>query len=261
MSRLLASPRRRRRLVGLGVVLGAGVAVLLSFVFMRNTAPPHAQKFTKGKPSEYREPKAVKHSRYERLTAMGVAAEFVQDALGRHNLDRSWLLTESSLHSGYTRPQWDSGDELPFPPYHYREVRWKPDYSYRNRIGLQVALFPAKDEHQRPTVFYLDLRRHGVGKSERWLVSDFVPAPSSGASPPGLEGGGGGVGGVRLNLAGGAAGKSPLSATWLLLPVSALSLIVLLPLGLGLRGFFRNRRALREYEAAATGYRSSSSPS
>ena len=49
--RPMIPPRRRRRLAWLGVVLAAGLAVLLSFVFMRNTAPPHAPKFTKGKPS------------------------------------------------------------------------------------------------------------------------------------------------------------------------------------------------------------------
>ena len=257
MSRFLASPRRRRRLTWLGVVVAVGLAVLVSFVFFRNTAPAHAPKFTKGKPSEYREPKAVKHSRYERLTAIGVATEFLRTALTRRDVDRSWVLTEASLHQGYTRAQWDTGNELPFPPYHYRVIRWKPDYSYRTRIGLQVALFPAKSEHQRAAVFYLDLRRHGSGKHERWLVSEFVPAPSSGSTAPGI---GEGASDLHISLPTSGTSKSPLSATWLLLPLSAFSLIFLVPLGLGVRGFVRNRRAMREYEAAAT-YRSTSSPS
>jgi hypothetical protein len=42
-------------------------------------------------------------------------------------------------------------------------------------------------------------------------------------------------------------GKAPLGAAWLLVPISGLSLIVLVPLMLGIRGFLRNRRAERPY--------------
>src|SRR5205809_1119110 len=109
----------------------------------------------------------------------------------------------------------------------------------------------------RAAVFYLDLRRHGSGKHERWLVSEFAPAPSSGSTAPGI---GEGASDLHISLPTSGTSKSPLSATWLLLPLSAFSLIFLVPLGLGVRGFVRNRRAMREYEAAGT-YRSTSSPS
>jgi hypothetical protein len=247
MGSLVASPRRRRRLVRLGVVSAAGLAVFLSLVFLRNTAPPHKEKFTKGTPKVYVEPKTVAHNGFERASALTVASEFLKTAIERKHVERSWLLTEPSLHVGFTREQWDAGNDLPFPPYHFRQVRWRRDYSYRDRIGLQVALFPAKTEHERAMVFYLDLKRHGRGKHERWLVSEFAPAPTSGSTPPGIaEGAGGGTTGLHISMPP-AGNKSPLSAVWLLLPLSGLSLIVLLPLGLGIRGFIRNRRAAREY--------------
>jgi hypothetical protein len=247
MGSVLASPRRRRRLAWLGAVAAIGVAVLLALVFMRNTAPPHKEKFTKGRPSVYVTPKTVAHSGVERASALAVAGEFLKTALRREHVDRSWVLTEPSLHVGFTREQWDSGKELPFPPYNFREIRWRRDYSYRDRIGLQVAVFPAKAETQRAMVFYVDLKRHGRGKHEHWLVSEFAPAPSSGSTPPGIaEGAGGGTTGLHISMPP-AGNKSPLSAIWLLVPLSGLSLIVLLPLALGVRELIRNRRAAREY--------------
>jgi hypothetical protein len=221
--------------------------VLLSLVFMRNTAPPHKQVFTKGAPKVYRAPKAVDHTRVERRSAIAVATEFLQTAVERRNASRAWSLTEPSLHVGFTRREWNSGNDLPFQPFQFSQVRWRPDYSYRDHIGLQVALFPAKREKQRAQVFYLDLKRHGVGKHERWLVSEFAPAPGQGSTPPGIsEGAGGGVTGLHISVAA-PAGRSPLSATWLLLPLAVFSLILLLPLWLGIRGVIRNKRAQREY--------------
>jgi hypothetical protein len=247
MGKLLASPRRRRRLAWLGILSAVALAALLAVVFMRNTAPPHKEVVTKGAPSVYVQPKTAGHTKVERASALGVAAEFVTTALRRTDVDRAWVLTEPELHADFTRKQWDSGKELPFPPYNFRQVRWRRDYSYRNRIGLQVAVFPAKTEKQKAMVFYLDLQKHGSGKNEHWLVSYFEPAPGQGSTPPGIsEGAGGGVTGLHISMPA-AGNKAPLSAYWLLLPLSGLSLILLLPLALGIRGLIRNRRAAREY--------------
>jgi hypothetical protein len=227
--------------------LGAiGVAMLLAFVFMRNTAPNHTPIYTKGTPKVYRSPHPVDHTHRERLSAIAAATEFLQTAIMRQHVSRSWALTEPQLHSGFTRREWNSGKDLPFPPFRYSQVRWRPDYSYRDRIGLQVALFPAKGEQQKAQVFYLDMRRHGTGKHEYWLVSEFAPAPGEGSTAPGIaEGAGGGVTGLHISAP--TAGKAPLSAVWLLVPLSAFSLIVLLPLFLGIRSYLRNRRAERDY--------------
>lgn len=246
MGKVWASPRRRRRLRWAGTFGLIGIAVLLAFVFMRNTAPNHTPIYTKGTPKVYRAPRAVDHTHRERLSAIATATEFLETAVMRRNVSRSWALTEPQLHAGFTRREWNSGNDLPFPPFHYKQVRWRPDYSYKDRIGLEVALFPAKDEHQQAAVFYLDMHRHGTGKHERWLVSEFVPTPGEGSTAPAIaEGAGGGVTG--LHIAGPTGGKAPLSAVWLLVPLSAFSLIVLLPLFLGIRSYVRNRRAERDY--------------
>jgi hypothetical protein len=230
-----------------GGLAAVGLTAGLLFVFMRNTAPERTPIYTKGSPSVYQTPKAVEHTQHERVSAIAVATEFLQTAVLRQHVERSWALTEPSLHTGFTRREWNTGKDLPFPPFHYRQVRWRPDYSYSDRIGLQVALFPAKGEKQGAQAFYLDLKRHGAGKHEYWLVSEFAPEPGEGSRPPGIaDGAGGGVTGLHISLPA-STGKSPLSAVWLLVPLSALSLIVLLPLGLGIRGFIRNKRAEREY--------------
>ncbi len=221
--------------------------MVLSLVFMRNTAPNHKPIYTKGTPQVYRAPKVVEQTRVARTSAIAVATEFLQSAVERRNVSRSWAITEPSLHTGFTHREWNSGRDLPFPPFHYRQVRWRPDYSYVNRLGLEVALFPAKTEHQKAQVFYLDMARHGHGKHARWLVSDFMPTPGAGSRAPGIaEGAGGGSTGMHISIAA-PGGRSPLAATWLLVPVSVFSLILLLPLWLGIRGFLRNRRAEREY--------------
>jgi hypothetical protein len=43
--------------------------------------------------------------------------------------------------------------------------------------------------------------------------------------------------------------NAPLGAGWLVVPLSIFVLILLLPIGLGVRSWLQNRRALREYEA------------
>jgi hypothetical protein len=244
MGTLLASPRRRRRFALLGVLLAVGLTVGLSLAFLRNTVPAKKDKFTKGAPRVEQKDVAARHDRRERTSALAVATEFLRTAVLREHIDRSWSITEPSLRAGYTRRAWDNGNSLPFPPYHFAQARWRPDYSYRNSIGLEVALFPAKTEHQRPTVFYLDLKRHGRGRHEHWLVSTFVPAPEEGSTPVPASAGST----LHITLAQ-TTGKPPLSAAWLLVPLSALSLIVLLPLALAIRGLVRNRRAARAYEA------------
>src|SRR5436305_14460226 len=127
MQKLWASPRRRRRLRWAGAVAAVGLAVLLSLIFMRNTAPPHKQVFTKGATNAYRTRKPVDHTRHERTSAIAVATEFLDTAVRRQHVAQSWAITEPSLHAGFTRREWDAGDALPFPPYHYRQVRWRPD--------------------------------------------------------------------------------------------------------------------------------------
>src|SRR2546423_5411096 len=103
MRGLLSSPRRRRRAAWLGVVLAAALAVALSLVYLNNTASPSKEKVTKAAPDV--EPKEVpkRYSARERASALGVAAEFLESAVMRQHIDRSWSITEPSLREGYTR--------------------------------------------------------------------------------------------------------------------------------------------------------------
>src|SRR5256885_3610801 len=84
---------------------------------------------------------AARHDRRERTSALAVATEFLRTAVLREHIDRSWSITEPGLRAGDTRRAWDNGNSLPFPPYHFSQARWRPDYSYRNSIGLEGALF------------------------------------------------------------------------------------------------------------------------
>lgn len=245
MSRLLASPRRRRRILRLGTALAVAGAIGLAVVFVRNTAPPTA-KPTAGTPRIELPAKQIPVTRSKLRSALSTAASFLIAGVERKDPVLAYKMSGPQIREGESLAQWehdwnDPNTGVPITPYHFTQARWRRDYSYANTIGLQVALFPAKTEHQRPTVFMIELTRKLARGHARWLVDSFVPAPTSTSST-----------GPNTSVFAPAPPdeKSPLGAVWLLAPLSLLSLIVLIPLGLGIRGWYRGRRAMRRYDTS-----------
>ncbi len=223
--------------------MAAGLAVALSVAFLRNTAPAH-EKLTAGAPSVDRQPASVRVSRRDRTSALATTSAFLHAAVLGQDPARAYELSGPEIRQGETLAQWkhdwrDPNTGVPVSPYHFREVRVKPDYSYRNRMGFQLALYPDKTERQRAMVFLIDLARQSRGKA--WHVSSFVPASSPVGQRPVA-----GRSGFALNVT--ASGEKTLSALWLFVPLSVLSLIVLVPVWLGIRGYVRGRRAMRAYK-------------
>ncbi len=239
-----ASPRRRRRSLVAGLLAAAGVTVALLIVFERNTAPPKNEKLTNEPVVVPQVPTTVQQSKSSRVQALLVAAQFVRTAVARQHPERAWDISTPSLRAGDPKEAWVGG-EIPVPPYPVQTVKWRPDYSYKNALGLQVALFPKPNTQYKPMVFFIDMKRFGQGKQAHWLVDSFSPAP--GAASFGIAAGtpsSGGNGPLGSAVAR-APGESVLSASWLLVPISIFALMLLIPILVALRGWVRNRRADR----------------
>jgi len=245
MKRVLASYRWRRRLAWTAVaalVVGSAVAVGLIW---SNTGHSEQAAPTGGPIRlDYRPPKAVRLKHRDRTEALQVAAKFIDSAVARKNVDRSWSLAAPELRQGITRAEWDRNENsiVPFP---VAEARWKLQFSDVRGIGFTMALFPKNGSEEKAQVFMIGLHKVGAGKNHRWLVDNWQPAPTSGAN------GGGASGaltqaGPQLGTPTTVGGKSKESPFWLLLPIGLLSLVIVIPAIVGATGWYRGRRALRE---------------
>ena len=246
MVRLLSSPRRRRRLLWMLaalLVVGSATGVVLLW--------PKTDKTVEG-PTGARGWEVPAQPKPERLTertvdeTLTVAAAFLKTAVARQRVGDSWDLTAPSLKEGYTRAEWARGN-IPVVPFPVGGAKWQLDYSFKDSVGLKVALFPRRGSSQPATVFLLDLRKFGKGRSARWLVESFQPqsqAPVASEQPGNALG--------LPNLGRSATGESRLSMTWLLVPFGIFSLIVLVPLAIGLSNWYRGSRAEREYLRSKT---------
>ena len=242
MKGLLASPRRRRRLAWLVVVLALGITAAILGIFFPNTSPTrHSAPFTKEPVQTVAPlPKAVRFTAAERKEVDDVAGRFIATAVFRKHVDDSYDLVIPEFRQGLTRKQWRSGNipVMPFPHEQLAVMRWKLDYSYRDRIGLRVAFLPKQTAKVGGVVYAIELKNVGTPKRHRWLVSYWTPS-------------GGQILSARQRAA--QAGpaqivKPKLGAGWIFLPIGGLvMLMVLVPAVLALRGWRSRRHVERTY--------------
>jgi len=245
--RLLSSPRRRRRLFRVsGVVIAAGCAVAIGFLYP-NTGRKEAG-FSPGKPQvTHEEPPATPLAKSDIAASEQALDHFVRTAVLRRNVDDSYDLVTRQLRAGLTRSQWHTGD-IPVAPFAAKDFAFaksKLQYSHGNLARYDVLIWAKPKAATSSTSFSMELRAVGAGKSRRWLVDYFEPIGggiSMPAKPPRnpLS--------VRSQPS---ATDPPLGAAWVFVPLSIFSLIVLVPTGLAIRGWRRNRRADPEYATRA----------
>ena len=244
MRRFFSSPRRRRRALKVGLVLAvAGTASALG-IFFSNTGHSNETPFTKGRVQLVAPPpKSVKLTKATARDVMVVAAGFVSTAVLRAHTERSYDLSDRAFHQGLTRAQWKTGN-IPVPPYRREDldvVKWRFDYSYKGRVGLQVYLQPKPTSKVGGLAFNVELHEVGPPQHRRWLVDYWTPAGQQGPAPSKAAAG-------SFNLA--PQTKAGLGAVWLILPIGLiLGLIVSVPIVLGVRGWRRRVRADRAYNA------------
>jgi hypothetical protein len=243
--RFLSSPRRRRRALKVGIVFAVAGAAAALGVFFANTGHSNETPFTKGKVQLVAPvPKTVRLSKTDARDALVIAAQFVATAVLRNHIERSYDLSDKTFHQGLTRAQWKTGD-IPVAPYSKDDldvVKWKLDYSYKNRIGLEVYLQPKPTAKVGGLAYNVELHRLGPPQHRHWLVDYWTPAGQQGPAP-------------SKATASGTFGTPPqtkagLGAIWLVLPIGLiLGLIVSVPIVLGVRGWRRRVRADRAYNA------------
>ena len=215
-------------------------------VFYPNTSPTrHSAPFTKAPVQTIApNPSSVEFTAQDRKEVAGVAGRFIASAVYRHHLDDSYDLVVPSFRQGLTREQWRTGN-IPVSPYPGAAVallRWKLDFSYRNRVGMRVAFMPKQNAKVGGIVYAIELRNVGTSAHHRWLVSYWTPLGQEVLSQS-----------QRRALQGPAVNPRPqLGAEWIFVVIGSLfGLILLVPVVLALRGWRARRRVDRAYRALA----------
>ena len=242
-TRLLSSPRRRRRLRLSAVLLA--LAGVLAFVGVRysNTAAREPEHFSKGPVARVSAPlKAQKLSSIDLETVHRTAELFIDTAVLRTRVDDSWEITTQKLRQGLTRKEWDTGNipVTPFPAEAVQQIKYTLDWSGADLVYLKVAILPKDTANVAGQAFDIGLARDTHPGRHGWLVDYWVPTGLG--SPSHAQ---------RLAAAK-AAPATPkadsLPQGLVLIPVGLIILLVVgLPLGLFGRNWARSRRALREY--------------
>jgi hypothetical protein len=218
--------------------------VLIGFLYP-NTGQKEA-KFQPGKPKVvHEEPSSTPLSKADLGSSQKVVATFVKTAVLRQGLDLAYDIVTAQMRDGMSRTEWRTEDipVVPFPAKDFVLAKSKLSYSHGNIARYDVAVL-ARPRGQTPSaMFSIELHALGRGGHRHWLVDYWQPL-GGGISTPAVP---------RANPLSlrnqTSATAQPLSTSWVLAPLAVLSLIVLLPVGLGVRGWVRNRRINRAYEA------------
>jgi hypothetical protein len=169
---LPASPRKRRRLAKLGVVvLAVLVIAVLTAIFKRpnDSAPTSAP--TSG--SVYVEDRPVKLTPAMRREINETLNRFVPAAVLRRDTMEAYELATPNLRAGASREEWEQGEIPVFPaavrpPYN----GWLLNYSIQNNVNVDLMLKTTKQEKEISAYSYnVDLKRIGG----RWRVESFYP--------------------------------------------------------------------------------------
>jgi hypothetical protein len=184
--RLLESHRRRRRLMFATVLV---VAVPLVYLGVHLSTPGSAGNATGPyvKDDFYTQPKHVRFTAASRRAVRKVLAGFVHSAVARCDVGASWDLAGPSLRSGLSRAEWRTGNipVVPYPAARHGQGSWDlVNYSYRNRVGLEVLLFP--QPHSGYSLATADtelVRGHdGHWRVDYWMITKFHGPGSAGPS-------------------------------------------------------------------------------
>jgi hypothetical protein len=262
---VLATRRSRRRLTIAAVMVV--VAVPLGFLAIRYSSPGSEQS-AKGpylSDAFYRQPKHAPFTAAKRRAVSAVLAKFISGAVSKHDLPGTWDLAGPDLRQGITRKDWLEGQipVVPFAASKRGQGKWSVvNYSYTNKVGLELLMFPEHRNGQLATVEAEVVR----GKDDRWRVNYWMitklHGPGSAAAadsasamsegPPNVHK----LPGKKKRAEASAAsresapdptgGVAHLNAAWLFVPLGIVGLALVALLGLGISAWIRNRR-----EAAA----------
>jgi hypothetical protein len=226
------------------VAVAAGIALALGLLYP-NTVH-NTSTFTRGRPKVlHEEPASRPLPKRDRRSSEKTLDAFVTSAVVRKHLDRSYDLVTENLRGGMSRAEWRKG-ALPvpwFPAKDFALAKSRLKYSHGNVARYDVVILARAHSQTASGLYSIELHALTRGGERRWLVDYFEPI-GGGLSTPVTP---------RANPLSVRAGSEPsaaaqpLGTAWVLAPLAVLSLIVLVPAGLLVRGWLRNRRADREY--------------
>jgi hypothetical protein len=155
--RLLASPRRRRRLAWVVAALGvAGLFVLANALLPSHGGPtkgvrvaPHAPTFgssrTTSTPAGAESPAEERARTRAEAAVHPLANAFIGDLLQRRRLPAAYGLLAPSLRSHYSLADWQAGHDLPIPANRLATPGSTIAFSGSSSVGL-VASIPGAAE-------------------------------------------------------------------------------------------------------------------
>ncbi len=110
--------------------------------------------------------------------ARAVAREFVDTAVARRRLGRSYDLVGPALKQGMSRTEWEGGT-IPVVPYPVSEsvARFRVNGSYTDHALLEVDFYPRPKSTAKAGAFTLGLEK----LAGRWLVAEWAPRTAVGA--------------------------------------------------------------------------------
>jgi hypothetical protein len=187
----LASPRRRRRL--LFAAIAVAVAAPLAFIGVHFSSPGSAGNATGPYVDDafYKKPKHAPFTAEERQAVRKTLVRFISTAVARRHVTESWELAGPALRRGLTREKWASGaiPVQPYPVAKHGQGAWSAvQYSYRNKVGLEVLLFPRPGSGYSVATVSADVVRghDGQWRINNWMLTKFhgpgATAPADSAS-------------------------------------------------------------------------------
>jgi len=230
------SPRQRKRVIAALVVLAAGLVATLLGLHFRNTAKPEKETFERGQAKMTHEQVPTRLAASDRRSILAVVNRFVEDGVAGKNLAAAYDLSTNNLKGGLSREEWTGGQN---PIYRYPVYKHgvRIAASYKNDAMVQLYL-RARSRKVDPLGVDVEVLAFGKGPDRHWLVDYFQPRETLVTAADRPQGGPGpkdpGIG-------------PHLTETWLLVPLGIFGLIVLLPVGIGVRHWVTARAAERQY--------------
>jgi hypothetical protein len=256
---ILRSYRWRRRLIIWTIVVAvASPLIYLGVHFSSGGSPQNANGPTV--PNPVQEPKHAPFTPSSRRAVHRLLKDFISTAVARHDVAHSWGLVSSTLKQGVTRKEWNRG-QIPVVPYPAADKglgNWSyVAYSYPKTVGLEVYVFPKPGSGWSAMSADAEVVK---GHDGRWRISYWMPKKFHG--PPA-------VAAATKTKSANARAKikhvpkrsrsaptqaaptaqpTKASRAYWAIPLGILSLIVVLPLSIGVFVWIRNRRAEAEYQ-------------
>ena len=235
----LSSARVRRRLAWAAGLIGVATGIAVAVVTIGNTGRSFETPVdTNAKAWVSTEPQSVTLGAKDRRSVLQTATRFISTAVVRKRLDSAWELLGPEMRAGQTRATFDTGNNNVVPFDAVGIATWDVLYSYRDDVGLDVALVGSPKGNWAGKTFTIELKRYPT-HPKQWLVASWAPR------------GIGGAGQMRdyAKQFPAATVRSPLSARWLLAPVGLVGAVAIGLIGWGISSRIRYRRAVRRYQS------------